>query len=209
MSLNSFINGRAIENPMAAEFDMVMEIEGETINMEMYLVDDLLYINMPELGWVKVDVSEEIAYADTYEDPFEYIHLLHELSADSITVEEDNDYYTMTYTDDTGELAAVLKAEVEAQLKADLFGDATVEPELKDFLNTIEFSDLFYQVKVDVETFLPVENTIAFKTEMEMMGEDIDMDQTIKVSYLEFDTFDNIDVPEVVINEAIALDALF
>jgi len=209
ISIESFASGKAIENPMAAEFDMDMEAAGEKVNMKMYLVDDLLYMNMPELGWVYVDVSEEVAYADSYEDPFDYINLLQDLNVDDISLEEENDYLSLSYTDDTGEFAALLKEEVEAQLKTDFFGGAAAEPELEDLLGTMEFSDLFYQVKIDVETFLPVENTIAFKTSMEMMGQDIVMDQTMKMTYLEFDTFDSIDVPDNVINEAIAMDDIF
>ncbi len=207
MAITSSASGKAIENPMEAEFDIDMDVMGETVNMKMYLVDDLLYMNIPELGWVWVDISEEVIYAETYEDPFEYINMMQELSPDSVSMEEDDDHYILTYTDDAGELAALLEKEVEAQLKADLFGD--VAADVDDLIGAIEFSDMFYEVTVDAETFLPVENTIAFNTALETMGQSINMDQEVKMTYLEFDTFDRIDVPEKVIDEAVAMEELY
>lgn len=209
MSIDSFASGKAIENPMEAEFDMEVEAGGETFYLKIYSVDNLLYMNLPEIGWVWADISEEVAYADSYEDPFAYLNLLQDLSADSITLEEENGQYILTYTDDTGKLAAELQEEVEAQFKSDIFGDVATDPELQEMMGTLEFSNLLYQVKVDLETFLPVENTIAFKTTMDMMGKAIEVDQDIKIIYLEFDTFDSIEVPETVINEAIAMDDIF
>ncbi len=209
-STTATASGRAIEDPMMAEYQIEMEAAGLKFDMEMYLSDNLLYIEIPELGWVWEDITEEAMFAESYEDPFEFIDLLKNINPENVTMEADDDHYILSYKDATGELAALLKEEAEEQLGADLFGIFEIEEmDVEDMLGEIEFSELIYTVKIDTQNFLPVESEIGYNLAMEMMGEILDMRQEIKITYVEFDTFESIEVPDEVINEAVPLRDFF
>ncbi len=204
------VSGKAIEDPMAAEFDMEIETAGQKMDMKMYLADNLIYINIPEIGWVWEDISEDIPLLETFEDPFEFIGLLEFIDPESVTLGEADDNYLLSYTDDAGELANILKETAEAQLETDLFGaSAADDPEMQEILSGIEFSDLVYTITIEDGTFLPLENTIAYQITMEMMDEIISMEQEINIGYIEFNTIDSIEVPDEVIDEAIPFKELF
>ncbi len=205
-STSAKATGRAIEDPMMAEHQVEMETAGMKFDMKMYLSDNLLYIEIPEFGWVWEDITEEVMFAESYEDPFEFIDLIKNVNPEHVTMEADDDYYSLIYEDVTGDLATLLKEEAEAQLGTELFGVSEIEEaDLEDMLGEIEFSELIYTVKIDTQSFLPVESEITYNRAMEMMGEIIDMRQEIKITYVEFDTFESIEVPNEVINEAVPL----
>ncbi len=205
-STSAKATGRAIEDPMMAEHQVEMETAGMKFDMKMYLSDNLLYIEISEFGWVWEDITEEVMFAESYEDPFEFIDLIKNVNPEHVTMEADDDYYSLIYEDVTGDLATLLKEEAEAQLGTELFGVSEIEEaDLEDMLGEIEFSELIYTVKIDTQSFLPVESEITYNRAMEMMGEIIDMRQEIKITYVEFDTFESIEVPNEVINEAVPL----
>ncbi len=202
--------GRAMEDPMMAEYQVEMETAGMRFDMKMYLADNLLYIEIPEFGWVWEDITEEVMFAESYEDPFEFIDLLENVNPENVSMEADDGYYSLVYEDATGELATLLKERAEAQLGAEMFGlSEAEEAEIENILSELEFSELIYKVKIDTQSFLPAESEIAYNLSMEMMGEVLDMRQEINITYVEFDTFESIEVPDEVINEAIPLSELF
>ena len=202
MTSKTAAKGKTIEEPMALEMEMQIEMDEMQIDMMIYLVDNIFYVSIPGLGWVKEDITESEHLAQTFEDPFEYFDMLEEAGTENVDMQKEGDYYLLTYDDHTGALAELMKEQVREQMAADLFED----PEMDEFFGEVDFSDLYYSITIDSNTFLPSENRIAFTMTMEMMEEKMFIEQDTTIKYLEFGTFDAIIVPEEVINQAVPLD---
>lgn len=205
MSTTMTATGKAIMEPMAAELQMKTDMAGMKMDMDLYIDGNMFYINIPELGWVKEDMSEEVMMAQAYEDPFAYFEMLQQVDLESLTLVLEEDFYYLTYEDETGQLAALMTQKVKEQLGSDFFDD----PEIDDIFDNFDFSDLFYSITIDSETFLPAENTVSFKMTMEMMGEVIEMAQDVRINYLEFGTVEKIVIPDEVLDEAVPLGDMF
>jgi len=197
--------GKSIKEPLAVEIEMQTDMGDMQMDMMTYLVDDMFYMSIPGLGWVMEDLTEGGLFAHSYENPFEYFDMLEKVGIENAVMEKAGDYYLLTYKDDDGALAELMKEKVKAQMGGELFDD----PYEVDVFGAIDFSDLHYSIAIDNNTFLPTENIIAFKMTMEMMDEKMSIEQSATIKYLEFGTFDAIIIPDEVINEAVPLDNIF
>lgn len=202
IAMRTFAAGKSIEDPMAAEIDMQIEMDEMQMDMTIYLVDDILYMSIPGLGWVKEDITEDRELAQAFEDPFEYFDMLKEADLDNFVMQKEGDYYLLTYEDETGELVELMKEQIREEMAYMFFND----PDMDEFFGEVDFSDLYYSVRINSNTFLPAENRIAFTMTMEMMEEKIYIEQDTTIKYLEFGTFDTITVPDEVLDQAVPIE---
>ncbi len=203
--------GKTVEEPLATAIEMQIDMADMQMAMTMYMVDNIgyYYMSILDVGWVKIDLTEngplEQPYQDLfeYQDPFEYYYMLQEVGTEKVDMERVGDYYLLTYEEDAGALAELMKEELLEEMSTELFDD----PEMTDAFEDVAFSDLHYSIKIDSNTFLPAENNISFTITMEIMDETMYIEQDIIIKYLEYDTFDTITVPDEVITEAVPLDS--
>ncbi len=219
MIMETTATGKMVEEPLATAIEMQIDMADMQMDMTMYMVDNIGYyymsipdvgwdMSIPDVGWVKIDLTEngilEQQYQDLfeYQDPFEYYYMLQEIGTEKVDMERVGDYYLLTYEEDTGALAELMKEELLEQMSTELFDD----PEMTDAFEDVAFSDLHYSIKIDSNTFLPAENIIAFTITMEIMDETMYIEQDVIIKYLEYDTFDTITVPDEAITEAVPVD---
>ncbi len=202
MIMSTTATGKTIEEPMAAEINLQMQMDEMQMDMMIYLVDDIIYMSIPGLGWVREDITESENLAQSFEDPYEYFDMLEEAGTENFVMQKEGDYYLLTYEDETGALAELMKEQVREQMAAELYDD----PEMDEYFGEVDFLDFYYSIKINSNTFLPAENKIAFSMTIDMMGEKMFLEQDTVIRYLEFGTFDAITVPDEVIDQAVPLE---
>lgn len=198
--------GKMTEVPYAMEMKMETDMMGMAMDMEMYLADDVAYMYMPMVGWVKENVDESIYLAHAYEDPYQYMHMLQQVEEnEAISMELVEGFYNLSYEDIGGVLAALIMDEMRTQMGVDLFGD----PEVEDMIDDISISNLKYSLSIDEESFLPGDATMTFDMSMAFMDMVIDIAQDVQITYHSFGDFEQIIIPDEVLNEAVFLDEIF
>lgn len=208
LKTDTITRGQVILDPMSMKMDMQTTAAGMEMEMTMYLVDETMYMSVPFMGWVSVGVDDPEGHLleQSYEDPLEYVEKLRELDPDGVTLEEDGDNYVLVYKDEAGELANLLQEEMDEQLGFGVL-DSAEAPEVEG--EGTEFSDVVFSLVVDRQTYLPVEHSLSFALNMDLMGDEVGMDQEIKVKFLDFGTVDEIEVPDEAREEAVPFDELF
>ncbi len=81
------------EEPMAAEINLQMQMDEMQMDMTIYLVDDIIYMVIPGMGWVKEDITESEYLAQSFEDPemdelfgdVDFLDLFYSIKIDSNT----------------------------------------------------------------------------------------------------------------------------
>lgn len=190
--------GEVIEEPYAMFMKMKMEMDDVPFNIESYLVGDLMYMYMEELGWIYMDISEEMAFADLIDDPAIFFSALDNLDSENIVFDLDDGYYVMDLKDDTGEFMNQMMEQILAESGEDY----------RDLFDEILFSDIEYRLTLDAENFYPVEIEFSFNAISEFMDESMEIVQAGIITMFNHGTINEIIVPDEVKEEAINIDDL-
>lgn len=213
METRATAHGRAIQKPLAMEMTVTMEMpEVGDMEMVMYLVDGRMYMsNSMEEGWISLDMSELIGGMEQVagmnqvgDDPLQLFKMLGEDGAAEATMETEGNQYVLTLNDPDGSAA---KRMLEEVIKNDL-GEAAgvLTADMEQILAGLSMENLFYRLRIDKDSFYPMEIETSYKLSMEIEGGTMSMETGIRMLLKDFGAFAVITVPEEVKNNAIDLD---
>lgn len=225
METQSKMTGRATENPLVLE--MLIEIympalaeipeavEFAEMELEMYMAEDQVYMYTPMFGgWIRQDLSEYGLGMDQLEglgqaanDPMYLLNLLGKEGAEKALLETDNVNYIIIFEDDDGTLMENMLEEIRGVYSNDMF-DPSMQVEIEEALENMEFCKLNYEIWIDKETFLPTKSHIGYILTMTIEGETTVTEQTIKAKYKDYGTFESIKIPEEVRSSALTMEEL-
>lgn len=194
-------SGKSIKDPPADEMNISADMYGMQLDIHSYIVEGIAYMYIPEIGWVWQDTAEGDLFMDTQQDAFELVSLVGEVGTEKVSVEVVGDNYVLTFDDIDEEFTAVIRDYALGQL----YGD----PDTADMFGAIEFSNVFYKLLVDLNSFLPVEVTLSYLMEIDIVDDLMVMDQKSVFSFLEYGTVESIVVPDEVLDSAVAYSDLF
>ncbi len=204
MTIKNLTTGKMINEPLSAKLTMSTSMPGVDMEIDIYLINGISYSSFPGIGWVQQDISANNQWKDSLNDPYAYTTMLEIVENENIDVVQQADHYLLTYDDSDGKLADIVEDNIKKQLVNSILDDYFINQYLKE----IDTSRLLYVMKIDKETFLPLENSINVEIEIDLGEDKIYIVQKTNIKYLEFETFEFIEVPEYVINEAVELPDL-
>ena len=204
MTIKNLTTGKMINEPLSAKLTMSTSMPGVDMEIDIYLINGISYSSFPGIGWVQQDISANNQWKDSLNDPYAYTTMLEIVENENIDVVQQADHYLLTYDDSDGKLADIVEDNIKKQLANSILDDYFIDQYLKE----IDTSRLLYVMKIDKETFLPLENSINVEIEIDLGEDKIYIVQKTNIKYLEFETFEFIEVPEYVINEAVELPDL-
>ncbi|MCW3491597.1 DUF6612 family protein [Dethiobacter alkaliphilus] len=235
MEVQTTGSGRAVQDPMAMEMTMIINMPGMAdipeaavlgeMEMQMYMVGNEMYMIDSMSGvWLKMDMSdlgmdlEELAGLGQAEtDPMYLLTLLGEEGAAEATLETDGDHYVIIVDDAEGQVMQKLIDEfvqeqlgdsildMQMALEEDL-DDLDLQAELEELYNNISFSDMYFKVWIEQETFFTTKVEMSMKMAMTFEGETMETETSSVTTYRNFGSFDSITVPDEVKNNALSFE---
>ncbi len=204
ININMLSSGEAIDDPLAVYMEMSMTSEDMTMEMTSYMVDDLMYMYISELGWVFMDMSEELDLVDNMMAT-EYIDILDNLEPDQINFSLSDGSYILELDDADGTFMDQMMEDYMAQGGMDMFG----MDDLAMFMSNFEFSNIWYKLTLDAKTFLPSSVEMSMTTDLTMMGESVSMEQVSVIRMTDYNKISSIVVPQEVIDQATSIEELY
>jgi len=197
------VTGEMIEDPFIVNKDGSVTMESETvgkmeINIEMYAQDDVVYVyedmfnnwmkgTMDDLGDIGLEIGEEQSPFSPIEDLEQYI--------EEFTFEQTNDTYDFTLETDQEKFKELIVEKLQGmQMQVD--GS-------EDISDVFEIDKLHYDFSIDKETFNMLAFTIDFDITITENNETATVESVIEAEFSDFNTIEEITIPEEVIDEAV------
>jgi len=179
--------------------------EDETIDTEMYLLEDEIYIYEGFTDqWIKMDDSMgemfgEMAQADEQQDPYEQLKMFED-HVKHFTLETTSDAYILSLEVNEDSFDELLTDILEETLPEDIEG--LFEDE--DMFNDTDIEQLDYKITLDKQSLQIREYDMNMVMTIESEGEVVTLDQKLQSVYTKINEIDKIEVPQDVIDEASA-----
>lgn len=201
-AFNVITEGKATFNPPADEMVISFTSPEMVMDLQMYVVEQIMYIDVPDLGWVWYSEGDDDGLEMDFlqEDVRDTFGIAEQVGLDRAGVEIEEGYYLVFFDSDDEAFTRVIK---DLALEQAL-GDSDME----DFFDSIRYKNVYFGFVIDRATFLPSSLTLDYLVEMEIEGETLTTKQLIEIDFMEFGTFERISVPEDVVAEAIAYQDL-
>ena len=200
-AFNVITEGKATFNPPADEMVISFTSPEMVMDLQMYVVEQIMYIDVPDLGWIWYSEGDDGLEMDfLQEDVRDTFGIAEQIGLSRAEVEIEEGYYLVFFDSDDEAFTRVIK---DLALEQAL-GDSDME----DFFDSILFKNVYFGFAIDRATFLPSSLTLDYLVEMEIEGETLTTKQLIEIDFMEFGTFEQISVPEDVVAEAIAYQDL-
>lgn len=200
-AFNVITEGKATFNPPADEMLISFTSPEMAMDLQMYIVEQIMYIDVPDLGWIWYSEGDEgLDMEFLQEDVRDTFEIAEQVGLDRAEVEISDSHYLVFFDSDDETFTRVIK---DLALENAL-GDSDTE----DFFDSITFKNVYFGFEIDRATFLPSSLTLDYLVDMEIEGEMLTTKQLIEIDFLEFGTFEQISVPEDVVAEAIAYQDL-
>jgi|SRR5690625_3692613 len=177
--------------------------EDETIDTEMYLLEDEIYIYEGFTDqWIKMDDSMgemfgEMAQADEQQDPYEQLKMFED-HVKHFTLETTSDAYILSLEVNEDSFDELLTDILEETLPEDIEG--LFEDE--DMFNDTDIEQLDYKITLDKQSLQIREYDMNMVMTIESEGEVVTLDQKLQSVYTKINEIDKIEVPQDVIDEA-------
>ncbi|MBY7142368.1 hypothetical protein KFZ56_04515 [Virgibacillus sp. NKC19-3] len=174
------------------------------MGMEMYMVDDGMYMYSEEIGnWMKLDneaMDALNAMDSQQQDPSEQLKMLEDY-ADDLSFEQSDDAFILKLNADGEKFNELIQQVMEESLTPEM-AEAMGE-EGQDALENMSINSMDYEMFIDKESF----DMNAFNMDMDMTmeedGESVNLVQTVESNYSNINNVDPIEVPEEVKENAI------
>ncbi len=162
-SSNIITEGKTTMDPPADEMMISFDSPEMQMDFQMYIVDELVYIEVPEVGWLWLDEDDDFDMASFQEDFTDTFAIAERIGLERAQVEfEDNHYLVFFDSDD----------EVFNQVIKDLALEQTTgDSDTEDLFDTIKFQEVYFGFIIDRSTFLPSSLTLNYSLAMEIEGE--------------------------------------
>ncbi|MGN7286181.1 DUF6612 family protein [Shouchella rhizosphaerae] len=191
-----------IQEPLSAYLSTTMSDSetGMDFTTDQYMVDDTFYMQNP-LGpeWMKYDMSEDPAFATEMEiDTQEQLDVLKSV-AEHIALEEEEGSYVLKVDGSDEEMNALVESFME-------MGQDDVLPTEEDMaLEGFGLKNVTYTIYVNKETYLQEKMVMDFEMAFddESESESFSMSGTAEATYSKFNEFDEIDIPQEVLDNAV------
>ncbi len=203
------VTGEIIEDPFIMHQDGSITMESEAvgkmeINIEMYAQDNVVYVyedmfnnwmkgTMDDLGDIGLEIGDK-------QSPFSHIEELDQY-IDDFTFEQTNDTFDFTLETDHEKFKELIAEELQnIQMKVDGSEDVS---------DIIDIDTLHVAFTIDKETFNMLSFTINFDISITENNETATVESVIEAEFSDFNTIDEITIPEEVIDEAVAPNDAF
>jgi len=204
MDMDITSNGEVTENPMTAYMEMSIKTSDFDMDTVSYMVDNLIYMYIPEMGWLWMDMTDDIALMDNMMAS-EYVYLLEHLDKSRIKFSLDGNSFILTLEDEDGDYMNAMMEKYMAEGGMDMAG----LEDMAMFIDSIDFSDIKYKLIVDAKTFLPSQVELSMKVDISLLGETASMTQGSIIKMKDYGKVQTIVVPQDVIDSAISFDELY
>lgn len=200
-AFNVITEGKATFEPPADEMIVSFTSPEIELDMNMYIVDQIMYIDVPELGWVWIgEGDDDLDMEFLQQNVTDNFEIAEQIGLDRAKIEVLDNHYLIFFDSEDDAFAHVIKELALAQSLGDI--------DTEDLFESIIFRDVYFGFRIDRSSFLPVALNLNYLVDMEIEGETLTTKQSIAIDYLEFGTFEQITVPEDVTAEAIAYQDL-
>ncbi|WP_052477149.1 DUF6612 family protein [Jeotgalibacillus campisalis] len=173
----------------------------EAMTVESYLTDDGFFMyDFTTDQWNKLpkEMSDQIIQlSNSQNQPNEQLKAL-EPFKDDFTFEQDDSSYILTLNA-SGEKFSELLLDQTSEMMPDLGMGMSAEELFKD----TTFEDVMYEIVIDKESFLPSRLDMDMTMIMTMEGESLEIEQQSETVYENFNTIDEITVPQEILDSAV------
>lgn len=195
------LSGDVTHEPEAVHMNMSMGIPGMSMDFEIYMVDETMYMNV--FGqWVKAE-DEEFQF-DELDQLNENDLEKYKQFAETFEMTEEDDVYVLKLSESGDEFAEILKPFLEASMQ-DMGEDTGFDEDfLEEILEDIDVKEIELELHIDKETMFVTKQTL--ESTMEVDGETLEL--KVEATLSNFNEIDPIEVPKDVIENAIDEDDL-
>lgn len=182
---------------------VTLEAEGETDEqeLELYLVDDVIYMNDAVSGeWLKMDTSAFPVDQLEPQSPVEQLEIMQRFT-NNMEMEETEDQYVLKITGDGDELMDFTREIMEEYMDEELMNQ--LEQEEIDIFENMSIQNVYYELFIDKESFETTALNLDMEMSIEAEGESLDIVQSVTSEYTGINSVDSIEVPQEVKDEAI------
>ena len=168
--------------------------EGGEETLTSYWTEDGYFQEDHEGGWLKIsDGSEDLDQMAHH--PSHQLDEMEGLSGD-LNLSEEGNYYVVTYNGDGDELANLMN-----QAMNDGMNDEDKEM-MEEMMADTEVNDFSYEIFIDMDTYYLSKMNLELDMEIHVEGETTSMEQMLEMSFYNFDSVEDFDIPQEVIEEA-------
>ena len=168
--------------------------EGGEETLTSYWTEDGYFQEDHEGGWLKIsDGTEDLDQMAHY--PSHQLDEMEGLSGD-LNLSEEGNYYVVTYNGDGDELANLMN-----QAMNDGMNDEDKEM-MEEMMADTEVNDFSYEIFIDMDTYYLSKMNLELDMEIHVEGETTSIEQMLEMSFYNFDSVEDFDIPQEVIEEA-------
>jgi hypothetical protein len=201
MEMSIGMTADMIQEPLSAYLSTTMSDSetGMDFTTDQYMVDDVFYMQNP-LGpeWMKYDMSEDPAFAAEMEiDTQEQLDVLKSV-AEHIALEEEEGAYVLKVDGSDKEMNSLVESFMEMGQE-----DALPTEEDMAAMEGFELKNVTYTIYVNKETYLQEKMVMDFEMAFDDESGSFSMSGTAEATYSKFNEFDEIDIPQEVLDNAV------
>lgn len=181
---------------------VTMDEEGMDSETEMYLVDDEMYMQNPEMDeWIKMDsdMMGDLSGMMDQQDPEEQLKIFEDAKSE-FDMEETDDTYVLEITADGDEFTELVQELAEESMPPEILEQ--MEAEGIDLFEQMDINNVEYEMHVDKESFDINSFKMDMDMDMEIEDEKMNIQQAVDAEYVSINEIDSIEVPEDVKEDA-------
>lgn len=181
---------------------VTMDEEGMDSETEMYLVDDEMYMQNPEMDeWIKMDsdMMGDLSGMMDQQDPEEQLKIFEDAKSE-FDMDETDDTYVLEITADGDEFTELVQELAEESMPPEILEQ--MEAEGIDLFEQMDINNVEYEMHVDKESFDINSFKMDMDMDMEIEDEKMNIQQAVDAEYVSINEIDSIEVPEDVKEDA-------
>ncbi|WP_183163718.1 LPXTG cell wall anchor domain-containing protein [Alteribacter keqinensis] len=199
MDLHSIVEQDVILDPFKLKQTMTTSLDGaEDMTLTSYWTDEGFFQEDPEGGWMKIAEGTGEMEGLTYH-PGDQVNEM-EMMGDDVSLSEEGSYYVITYEGDGEELTDFMNETMNGSME----DEETVM--MEEMMGDIEINDFSYELYIDMETHYLSEMFLEMDMDIHMEGETANIYQMIDMSFHNYNSVEDFDLPSEVKKEAKDLD---
>src|SRR5690625_93047 len=186
---------------------LIMEDMEDIMDLEMYLIEDDLYIyESTSKQWLKTttEMFDEIDMGDQQQDPAEQLKMIQDYTKE-LEFEENDDSYMLTLNADGEEFDKLFQEVLDETLPAELM-DSLGKDE-QEMLKSMKMNALDYKIEINKKNYEMKSFNMKSDITLEVEGDELTIAQDMKAVYSNINGVDPIVVPQDVIDQAVDMPA--
>lgn len=194
MEMKSTMDSTMFIDPISLKMNLNTSVMNQSINMQMYLVDNILYVHSPTLGenkWIKTTdttkVIGDISSKKFIENSKQTIDVLKK-NIDKINLEEKDGNYVITFSGNGQEFL-----DIALNSLSQSSGNADIINSLK---NNVKIKNMTVKYVVSKDKLLPVESDVTIDMEVSENNNTGNVTNNVKTYYSNINSAKAITLPE-------------